>query len=70
MKLSEEMRGDGFHWHFAKKYADEVEQLEEENEKLWITVACFASCIKSGEPWTDTCQRRLDALKEANDAND
>jgi len=33
MKLSERMRGEG-HFDFADKYADEVAQLEAENEAL------------------------------------
>jgi hypothetical protein len=38
-------------------------------DKLRETLAFFASVIKSGEPWTETCQQEYDAaLKLAEDA--
>ncbi|GAJ09011.1 unnamed protein product [marine sediment metagenome] len=34
-------------------------------ESLWGAVGFFCSVIKSGEPWTNVCQERYDALLQA-----
>jgi hypothetical protein len=42
----------------------EIEAMLNEHGKLERCVSFFRSVIQSGEPWTDTCQKELDALKE------
>jgi hypothetical protein len=40
----------------------EVANLRAERLALRQAVAFFASVIKSGEPWTETCERTLRAV--------
>ena len=53
----------------AEKERDEVlAQLAEarrENERLDRCLAFFASVIKSGEPWTETCEREYAAASSS-----
>lgn len=40
----------------------EVNRLLNANEALRKVIGFFCSVIKSGEPWTDVCQEKYDAL--------
>lgn len=40
----------------ASGYLEEVKRLSAENARLRTCLGFFASVIKCGEPWTDTCE--------------
>lgn len=42
--------------------ADERDARAAEVAKLRRVICFFASVIKSGEPWTETCQREFNAV--------
>ncbi len=41
---------------------EDVQALESERDRLRGALAFAASCIKSGEPWTETCEQEIGAL--------
>jgi hypothetical protein len=41
----------------------QIEWMDIEKNKLRRCLGFFASVIKSGEPWTDTCQNEYDAVR-------
>lgn len=46
--------------NLAPSLLDELETANGRVERLEKCVAFFSSVIKSGEPWTDACQRALE----------
>lgn len=56
-----EWKQEGEFWYLEFPNPD---QLAERNDALREAVGFFCSVIKSGEPWTDVCQERYNALLE------
>lgn len=49
----------------AHGYAEKADRLDDEIAALKSCLAFFASVIKSGEPWTETCQKQYDEARLA-----
>lgn len=45
-----------------ERTVDMLRRSGEENERLREALAFAASAIKSGEPWTDTCETKIGSL--------
>lgn len=59
----------GEEWSHGNRWNDQyalkrVKELEEQNARLSECLGFFASVIKSGESWTETCQREYDKAQK------
>lgn len=54
----------GYSNPYGPEAADRIIAIEAREAKLRETVGFFASVIKSGEPWTETCERMKCAALE------